>query len=129
MTELWNTVSEFTSNNWSSIIISIITGLIFFVLGPLGLWFSNRKIRREKIKKAKEQILDLIESMLVNNETINVKKLSHVFHAIGRQNSVNLEFDIDLNDILEDLILRFAGSKHLSANQKDEYVLKSAGRY
>lgn len=122
MTDIWQHIIDFTTKNWDNIIVSIITGILFFVLGPLGLWFSNKKIRKEKIIKAKEQLLDLVESMLVNNETINSRKLTSVFYAIGRQNNVNLEFETDLTNILEDLTLRFAGSKHLSAKQKDEYI-------
>lgn len=120
--DIWNSIVDFTSKNWDNILVSIITGILFFVLGPLGLWFSNKKIRKEKIVKAKEQLLDLIESMLVSNESITSRKLTNVFYAIGRQNSINLEFETDLNNILEDLILRFASSKHLSATQKDEYI-------
>ncbi|CAM1343317.1 hypothetical protein [Tenacibaculum aestuarii] len=114
----WN----FITSNSSSIIISISVGFLFFVLGPLGLWFSKRKIRREKTKKAKENLLDLVEGMLVNRENITESRLSSLFYAISRENGINLEIDNDISDLIEDLILRFQRSKHLSAEQKDAYI-------
>lgn len=114
----WN----FITANGGNIIISISVGLIFFVLGPLGLWFSKRKIRVEKIKKAKENLLDLVEGMLVNNENITESRLSSLFFAVSRENGINLEIENDILDLMEDLILRFQRSKHLSANQKDDYI-------
>ena len=113
---------DFITANAGNIIISISVGLIFFVLGPLGLWFSKRKIRVEKTKKAKENLLDLVESMLVNNENITESRLSSLFFAVSRENGINLEIENDILDLIEDLILRFQRSKHLSAEQKDEYI-------
>jgi hypothetical protein len=121
---MWTFINDFIKNNTDNIIVSLITGVLFFVLGPLGLWFSNKKIRKEKINKSKDKILDLAESMLVNGEKVNEIKLSNIFFAVSRQNDVNLEIDTDLTNILEDLILRFASSKHLAPNQKDDYIEK-----
>lgn len=117
-----DSIKHFFLNNQSSIIVSLIVGLLFFILGPLGLWFSGKKVKREKINKAKSELLDLIESMLVNKEFISISKLLTLFRAIERQNGINLGLDSDLNNILEDLSLRFAKSKHLSSDQKDSYL-------
>jgi uncharacterized protein YbcC (UPF0753/DUF2309 family) len=119
---MWNTIKQFLIVNQASIWVSLIVGAIFFILGPLGLWFSGKKVKREKTNKAKSELLDLIESMLVNKEQITISKLLTLFRAIERQNSVNLGLDTDLNNILEDLSLRFAKSKHLSSDQKDAYL-------
>jgi hypothetical protein len=54
-------LSDFWNNNSGNIIVS----LIFFILGPIGVWFSGRRIRLERIKKAKETLLDVFESMVV----------------------------------------------------------------
>ena len=115
---------NFITANASSIIISISVGLIFFVLGPLGLWFSKRKIRREKVKKAQENLLDIVEGMLVNDEDITENRLSSLFFAVSRENGINLEVESDIENLLEDLILRFERSKHLSSQQKDTYIKK-----
>lgn len=86
--------------------------------------FLGKKVKREKLNKAKSELLDLIESMLVNNEKITISKLVTLFKAVERQNGNNLGLDSDLNNILEDLTLRFARSKHLSSEQKDAYIEK-----
>lgn len=119
---MWDSITRFWNDNQSSIVVSIIVGAIFFVLGPLGLWFSGKKVRKEKTNKAKADILDLFESMLVNKENMTVSKLLTLFRAIERSNSINLSIDTDLTNLLEDLTLRFSRSKHLSADQKDQYL-------
>lgn len=114
-------ITKFFLDNESSIIVSLIVGTVFFILGPLGLWFSGKKVKREKVNKAISELLDLFESMLVNKENITISKLLTLFRAVERQNTVNLRMDSDLESILEDLSLRFAKSKHLSSDQKDVY--------
>ncbi|WP_276167809.1 hypothetical protein [Zobellia alginiliquefaciens] len=114
-------IKQFFIDNQSSIIVSLIIGAIFFILGPLGLWFSGKKVKKEKINKAKSDFLDLVESMLVNKENITISKLVTLFGAIERQNGISLGLDSDINNLLEDLSLRFARSKHLSSEQKNTY--------
>ncbi len=121
---MWESIKQFFIDNQSSIVVSLIIGAIFFILGPLGLWFSGKKVKREKINKAKAEFLDLIESMLVNNENLSKSKILTLFRAIERQNGINIELDSDIENLLEDLSLRFARSKHLSAEQKDNYATK-----
>ena len=86
-----DSILEFWRSNSASIIVSLIVGFLFFVLGPLGLWFSGRKIRRERIRKAKDSLLDLLEGMVVNQAPTGERKLRSVFRAIER------EIDIDLS--------------------------------
>jgi len=118
---MWEGIKQFFIDNQSSIIVSLVIGAIFFILGPLGLWFSGKKVKKEKINKAKAEFLDLVESMLVNKENITISKLVTLFGAIERQNGISLGLDSDINNLLEDLSLRFARSKHLSSEQKNKY--------
>jgi len=118
---MWAAIWKFILANQASIIVSLVIGTLFFVLGPLGLWFSGKKVKREKINKAKSEFLDLVESMLVNKEDITISKLLTLYGAIERQNEIRLDYDADIQDLLEDLTLRFARSKHLSPEQKNEY--------
>ncbi len=118
---MWDELLKFLIENKTSLITNFIAGLVFFVLGPVVIGLSNKKIRKEKLNRAKDSFLDLFENMLVNKETVTKEKLSTLFHAVSRQHSVNLEVDTDLQYLLEDLFLRFATSKHLSPTQKDDY--------
>ncbi len=115
-------LTEFWTANSGNVIVSLIIGFVFFVLGPLGLWFSGRRIRQERVRKAKDALLDILEGMLVSQETIDEQKLSLLFRAVARDIDVNLGTSYDVENLLEDVVLRFEKSKHLDAAQKDKYA-------
>lgn len=119
---MWESIKQFCSANSASIIVSLLIGAVFFILGPLGLWFSGKKVRKEKVHKAKSDFLDLTESMLVNKEKIDIPKLLILFRAVERQNGIDLGLESDIENLLGDLALRFSQSKHLSSEQKDAYL-------
>lgn len=114
-------VIKFWNDNYSSIMISLGVGFVFFVLGPVGVWFSGRKIRKERIRKAKEMLIDLIEGMLVTQETITTAKLKQLFNAVEREVETTIDSAYDLERLFEDVSLRFQRSKHLGSSQKDSY--------
>ena len=64
---MWVEISQFWHENSANIIVSLIIGFVFFVLGPLGLWFSGKRIRRERLRKAKETLIDLLEGMVTSH--------------------------------------------------------------
>ncbi len=115
-------LAEFWKGNSGSILASLIVGLIFFVLGPIGLWFSGRRIRDERIRKAKEMLIDLVEGMLVNQEVVTPDKLLTLLRAVEREIDVDLEASYSLDWLFEDILLRFQRSKHLDAQQKNDYA-------
>ena len=94
---------------------------MFFVLGPIGVWFSGRRIRKERVRKAKELLIDLIEGMIVTQEQITTSKLKQPFNAVEREVETTIDADYDLERLFEDVSLRFQRSKHLDATQKDAY--------
>ncbi|QCT96063.1 hypothetical protein FEV13_03635 [Stutzerimonas degradans] len=112
---------DFWNANLANILVSLGVGLVFFVLGPIGVWFSGRKIRRERVRKAKELLIDLIEGMIVTQEKITTAKLKQLFSAVEREVEATIDADYDLERLFEDVSLRFQRSKHLDANQKDAY--------
>jgi hypothetical protein len=118
---MWEALIQFWSNNSSNIIVSLLVGFVFFVLGPLGLWFSGKKIRRERIRKAKEVLIDLLEGMVVNQANIDETKLRSVFRAVERDVDTDLSGEYHIEHWLSDVVLRFEKSRHLSADQKQQY--------
>lgn len=118
---MWESVIQFWQNNSSNIIVSLIVGLIFFVLGPLGLWFSGRKVRRERVRKAKEVLIDLLEGMIVSRAQIDERKLRSLFRSIERDIDIDLSGDYHIDHWLGDVALRFERSRHLSSDQKQSY--------
>lgn len=115
-------IISFWNDNSSNIIISFVIGFIFFVLGPIGLWFSSRKVRQERIKKAKDLLIDLIEGMIVSGEEITLEKLKKMYRAIEREVDVSIDSHYDLERLFEDVMLRFQRSKHLDSEQKNAYA-------
>jgi hypothetical protein len=117
---------DFWNANFGTIIASLIVGLVFFVLGPIGVWFSGRRIKEERFRNAKEEMADLVESMLVSQESIDLKRLRGILHATEPAVDVDVESSYDIEQLLEDVSLRFEKSKHLDAKQKDVYAEKIA---
>lgn len=118
---MWGVVSQFWNDNSANIVVSLVVGFVFFVLGPLGLWFSGKRIRRERIRKAKETLIDLLEGMVVNQAQADESKLKSVFQAVERDIDIDLAGEYQLNHWLGDVVLRFERSRHLSAEQKQTY--------
>ena len=116
-----DSIAAFWSANYENILISFGIGFVFFVLGPMGLWFSGRKIRKERIEKAKDMMIDLVEGMIVNQEDITNVKLRKLFGAIEREVNVAIDSAYDLERLFEDVALRFQRSKHLDTQQKNDY--------
>ena len=118
---MWEAMIQFWQANSANIIVSLLIGVVFFVLGPMGLWFSGKKIRRERIRKAREALIDLLEGIVVNQAKVDEAKLKSVFRAVERDVDIELSDEYQIDHWLDDVVLRFEKSRHLSADQKQEY--------
>ncbi|MBV2164101.1 MAG: hypothetical protein KUL80_07525 [Comamonas sp.] len=118
---MWASIVQFWQNNSANIVVSLLVGFVFFVLGPIGLWFSGKKIRRERSRKAKDVLIDLLEGMIVNHAPIDETKLRALFRSVEREIDVDLSGDYHIDHWLGDVALRFERSRHLSPNQKQDY--------
>src|SRR2546430_16407249 len=105
-------LSLFWKANADVIVISLVVGFLFFVLGPIGVWFSGRKIRRERQRKAKEMLVDLVEGMIVTQEEVTPAKLGSIFNAVEREVEVEIGGSYDPERLFEDVMLRFQRSRH-----------------
>lgn len=118
---MWEWIVSFWSAQSSNIITSVIVGFLFFVLGPLGLWFSGKKIRKERNKKARESLMDILEGMIVSQTKIDKFRLDTIRDAVEREVVADLAGEYSHESLLSDVALRFEKSKHLSADQKNSY--------
>lgn len=118
---MFDLMRTFWEQNSSSIIVSAGVGFLFFVLGPLGLWFSGRKIKKERIRKAKEVLIDLLEGMIVNQGFVDAEKLRLLFLAVERDVDIDLSGEYRIVDWLNDVVLRVERSRHLGSDQKKQY--------
>lgn len=122
--DLYNIFIEYISKNWLGILITIIIGLFFFVITPWGLKKYLKTAEVERRNRAKENILDLLESSLIYKQDLDSKKIYHLLSAIGREFELKIFSYFTAKSLLEDLELRFEKSKHLDPSQKQDYTRK-----
>lgn len=118
------TVVNVISEQLVNILIALGVGLFFFVLTPWGLKKYLKTAEVERRNRAKENILDLLESSLIFKQDVNPKKIFHLVSAIGREYTIDIFSYMTTKSLLEELELRFEKSKHLDPNQKQEYTRK-----
>ena len=115
---------DYIIQNWVSIIIAIFLASIFYLLSARGIKKVITSRQEERLKIAKESIVDVLEHQIINNSDINTDKIIHLLNATSRERGVNLTNEYTSLDLLEDLELRFAKSKHLKNEQREEYIGK-----
>ncbi|MCK4796383.1 MAG: type IV pilin N-terminal domain-containing protein [Spirochaetes bacterium] len=115
--EVW----KFLEDNWQNIIITLAAGLIFYFLTNYALKKYFASAENERLKQAKDSLLDILEARIINKQHINLDKINNLLTAIDRDYSVYLSDIVSPFSLLEDLELRFEKSHHLDPTQKDEY--------
>lgn len=124
LNELQDGTWQFVIVNWQTIIITIIGGLLFFILSYYGLRRYVTSAERERLIQAKNSILDILESRIISKQSISKIEIDRLLKAIDREYSVDLLAIVSPSSLLEDLQLRFEKSRHLDSSQKEEYRKK-----
>ena len=118
-----STITYFIQN-WVNIIFAIVLSSIFYILSSQGIKKVIVSRQEERLKNARDSIVDVLENQIINNSEININKIIHMLNATSRERGVNLAQQYAPTDLLEDLELRFAKSKHLKNEQRVEYSKK-----
>ena len=113
-------IGVFLFENWQTILITLLAGLIFFIASLYFLRYSEKSVEYEKYKKAKETVIDILESSLINKQSILPERIKHLISASEREQSTELKDPPKI--LLEDLELRFEKSKHLDTEQQTRYI-------
>lgn len=121
---LLDSAIDYFIQNWVSILFTIFLASIFYYLSARGIKKVIASRQEERLKIAKESIIDVLEHQIINNSDIDTDKIIHLLNAISRERGVNLSNEYTYLDLLEDLELRFAKSKHLKNEQREEYIEK-----
>ena len=117
-------IVTFLYSNWQSIIVALGIGFLFFILSTYGIKKYVSSAERERLKQAKNSMLDILESRIINKQNIPMDKINSLLTAIDREHSVDLTGVVSPSSLLEDLELRFEMSHHLDSSQKEEYCKK-----
>ena len=110
--------------DWQNIIVALGIAFLFFILSMYGIKKYVSSAERERLKQAKNSMLDVLESRIINKQNISIDNINSLLTAIDRENSVDLTGMVSPSSLLEDLELRFEKSHHLDPTQKEEYCKK-----
>lgn len=113
-------IEDFFYEFWPSVVITFSCAAIFFIA---TLYFVKNKrdsAEYERYKRAKEKVIDVIESSLINKQPITPERIKHLIIAVQREE--NTELKDSPKNLLEDLEFRFEWSKHLESGQQIRYI-------
>ena len=119
-----DSVIDYFIQNWVSILFAIFLASISYYLSVRGIKKVIASRQEERLKIAKESIVDILEYQIINNSDINTTKIIHLLNATSRERGVSLSNEYTHLNLLEDLELRFAKSKHLKNEQREKYIEK-----
>jgi hypothetical protein len=96
---------------------TIIVGLLFY-------WLQLRHLRsakRERLTRAQEEVIDIVELYIINEQEIFQDTVSRLIKASSRAHNVDLEAIYSPINIIEDVELRLQRSRHLDPSEKETY--------
>lgn len=113
-------MQAFIETNWLSI-LSILIGMVVS-------YFFYRLQKKDSIsasverkKHATNELLDVIESYIINKQRLSEHVIDNLIHASERNHSVSLLPACTPVSLLQDVALRLQRSRHLDIPQKTEY--------
>ena len=114
-------IFNFIYSNWQGIIITLAAGGLFLFISNYFLKRYIVSAEKERFKQAKNALLDILESLIINKQDISIGKINNLLKAIDREHAVILSDVVSPLSLLQDLELRFEKSHHLDHTQKKEY--------
>jgi len=116
-------MQEFLTNNWlsiASILIGVIVAYVFYRLQKK----DSASASAERKKHAHAELLDVVESYIINKQELSRTVMENLIHASERSHLVALLPSCTAVTLLQDVALRLQRSRHLDIPQKSEYSVK-----
>jgi hypothetical protein len=116
-------MQPFFENNWLSILsilIGIAVAYVFYRLQKK----DSASASAERKKHATLELLDVVESYIINKQHLSEGVIESLIHASERDHVVALRPDCTAISLLQDVALRLQRSRHLDIPQKSEYSEK-----
>lgn len=111
---------DFLVNNWLSI-VSILIGLLVAYVSYRVQKKDSVSASVERKKHAHSDLLDVIESYLINKQQLSESVIENLIYAAERAHFVALRPECTTISLLQDVALRLQRSRHLDIPQKSEY--------
>lgn len=121
--ELRILVQDFLGSNWLSIfsiLFGVIVAYVFYRLQKKDAASASA----ERKKHANAELIDVIESYIINKQEISRSVINNLTFASERYHLVSLRPDCTAITLLQDVALRLQRSRHLDIPQKTEYSVK-----
>ena len=106
------------------ILLSAISISVGFIVGYIFYRLQKRdvaSVERERVKRAKEELLNVIESHIINKQQFAEELIHNLIVASEREHQVGLKDFCTPTTLLQDVELRLQKSGHLDIAQKREY--------
>ena len=116
-------MQQFIENNWLSILSILIGILVAYVFYRLQRK-DSASASAERKKHASAELLDVIESYIINKQRLSEQVIDNLIHASERDHLVALRPSCTATSLLQDVALRLQRSRHLDIPQKSEYSEK-----
>jgi membrane protein implicated in regulation of membrane protease activity len=116
-------MQQFLENNWLSIlsiVIGVVVAYVFYRLQKK----DSASASAERLKHATIELLDVIESYIINKQRLSEQVIDNLIHASERDHKVALRPACTAISLLQDVALRLQRSRHLDIPQKSEYSEK-----
>jgi uncharacterized membrane-anchored protein YhcB (DUF1043 family) len=116
-------LQQFLENNWLSILsilIGIVVAYVFYRLQRK----DSASASAERLKHATNELLDVVESYIINKQRLSAQVIENLIHASERDHKVVLRPGCTAETLLQDVALRLQRSRHLDIPQKTEYSEK-----
>lgn len=116
-------MQQFLENNWLSIlsiVIGIVVAYVFYRLQKK----DSASASAERLKHATGELLDVVESYIINKQRLSEQVIENLVHASERDHKVSLRPACTSVSLLQDVALRLQRSRHLDIPQKSEYSEK-----
>lgn len=116
-------MQQFFENNWLSILsifIGVLVSYIFYRLQKK----DGDSATLERKKHAISELLDVVESYIINKQCVSEHLIENLVHASERDHKVTLQTSCTPTSLLQDVALRLQRSRHLDIPQKSEYSEK-----
>jgi hypothetical protein len=114
---------DFFTNNWisiASIFIGFGVSYVFYRLQQK----DSVSASSERTKHATVELLDVIESYIINKQDLSRALIDNLIQASERSHTVLLRPSCTPVSLLQDVALRLQRSRHLDIPQKTEYSVK-----
>lgn len=116
--------TDLLQTHWFEILLSVASILVGIIVSVFIYRLQKKDLSSgeiERAKRAREELLDIIESNVINKQNPTNDLIENLLYAVEREHEVNLRNVLSPIVLLQDVSLRLQKSRHLDVGQKRIY--------